>query len=197
MVAQLYWLSSAFPVEGKVIQCSALASKAADPCLLVSISVPAPMACPAAGVLLGLGHLLLRATWMACGSTSFPWPSNPSGAVWPLEAEATAVCLLTPKTQSALRSSLGTERESKLIERGVSPWYQRVILKLGFELWDACMAAAERWKVRVLEISCCSQPRDQFWAKGERQFMGFREGQGYLKVWHARHERSEQTWNLA
>lgn len=65
---------------------------AADPCLLVSISVPAPMACPAAGVLLGLGHLLLWATWTACGSTSFPWPSSPSGAVQPLEAEATAVC---------------------------------------------------------------------------------------------------------
>lgn len=89
------------------------------------------MACPAARVLLGLGHLLLWATWMACGSTSFPWPSSPSGAVQPLEAEATAVCRLTPKAQSALQSSLGTERESKLIERNVSPWTERVILKLG------------------------------------------------------------------
>lgn len=105
------------------------------------------MACPAAGVLLGLGHLLLWATWMACGSTSFPWPSSPSGAEQPLEAEATAVCRLTPKTQSALRSSLGTERESKLIERNVSPWTERVILKLGY-VWALGWVHGCGWEVK-------------------------------------------------
>lgn len=126
------------------------------------------MACPAAGVLLGLGHLLLRATWMACGSTSFPWPSSPSGAVQPLEAEATAVCCLTPKAQSALRSSLGTERESKLIESNVSPWTERVILKLGC-VWALGWVRGCGWEVKGEApggISLYSQPGDQLKANG-------------------------------
>lgn len=156
------------------------------------------MACPAAGVLLGLGHLLLWATWMACGSTSFPWPSSPSGAVQPLEAEATAVCRLTPKAQSALRSSLGTERESKLIERNVSPWTERVILKLGC-VWALGWEHGCGREVKGEDPGDLSMLSARGPVLGQRRMAvyGFRAGQGYLKVWHTRLQRSEWTWNLA
>lgn len=51
--------STAFSVEGKVIPSQVLKSKVAAPRLLFSISMPVPMACPADGVLLEVGHLLL------------------------------------------------------------------------------------------------------------------------------------------
>lgn len=102
-------------MEGKVLPSWSAKVREAARSLLFSISMPVPMARPADGVLLGVGHLLLRATWTACGSACFPWPSGPSGVVWPLEAETTAVCHLTPRAQSSLLFPLGT-REGKQVD---------------------------------------------------------------------------------
>lgn len=102
-------------MEGKVLPSWSAKVREAAPSLLFSISMPVPMARPADGALLGVGHLLLRATWTACGSACFPWPSGPSGVVWPLEAETTAVCHLTPRAQSSLLFPLGT-REGRQVD---------------------------------------------------------------------------------
>lgn len=108
------------------------------------------MACPADGVLLRVGHLLLWATWTACSSTCFPWPSGPSGVVWPLEAETTAVCHLTPQTQSSLLFPLGTETESNLMEKVSSlKWNSASCLSM-FENrseWAVAWQRCGRWSV--------------------------------------------------
>lgn len=153
------------------------------------------MACPADGVLLGAGHLLLWATWTACGSTCLPWPSGPSGVVWPLEAETTAVCHLTPKAQSSLLFPLGTKGK-QADGKKVSPLQWNSASSL------SCLRAGineqlpgrgvEGGPVNVQQGAsgklCSSQPGVPFWAGGERLFMGSEEGMEYKALAHKTEE---------
>ena len=181
-------------MEGKVIPSWSAKVREAAPSLLFSISMPVPMARPADGVLLGVGHLLLRATWTACGSTCFPWPSGPSGVVWPLEAETTAVCHLTPRAQSSLLFPLGTERESKLMGRASLPWDG--IMPLPWTSLRTAVGELRCGKV-ALWMPCgvllSAQGPGLGWDRVALH--GFRGGWGYLA--HKTLKKGEQTWKLA
>lgn len=161
------------------------------------------MACPADGVLLGVGHLLLRATWTACGSTCFPWPSGPSGVVWPLEAETTAVCHLTPKAQSSLLFPLGTEEKQvdgkKVSSLKWNNFSSLSCLRTGMNE-QLPGRGVKGGPVNVQQRSngkpCFSQPgipfrteRDSLWVQ--------RRARIYKALARKSLKKSEWTWNLA
>lgn len=133
-------------------------------------------------VLLGVGHLLLGATWTACGSTCFPWPSRPSGVVWPLEAETTAVCHLTPKAQSPLLFPLGTEWKSQWMERKLC--VERAVA------WTRC----RRWPWESQQRSSGNSAPLSHQARSGLEGSDAGSGGGQVD-WTLK--KSVQTWNLA
>ena len=159
------------------------------------------MACPADGVLLGVGHLLLWATWTACGSTCFPWPSGPSGVVWPLEAETTAVCHLTPKAQSSLPFPLGTE--GKLVDgKKVSSlkWNSASFLScLKTGMNEQLLArGVEGGSVNIQQGSSAPLSQESHSGLEEKgSLWAQRRARIYKALAHKTLKKSEWTWNLA